>query len=801
MTTLLQDLRYGFRSIRRTPLFAVVSVLTLALAIGVNTSIFSLVSAIVFADLPMRDTESVALIRGANRPLGIVQGSLSVPDYLDLAERSSSFEQLTALRNDQWVITGNDLPMRVTGYRASANLFDVWRLPPILGRGFVEGEDLQGAGPVVVLSHPFWQSRYAGENVLGETLRLDGTEHTIVGVADPKLGFADFATADVWVPLTLDRTQDDRARRSLFVTGRLNPGVSQEQATQEAAAIGRALQQEFPDTNTEWEVVSTSVMDGLINDEGRTIMLMLMLTVAFVILIACANVANMLLARSTARAQEFAVRTALGASRPRVIRQLLTESLVISVCAALLGLAFAWGLNESLVRISNGQEPALLMARLDARTLGFTLALSLLAPLVFGLFPAFRASADPSAGLTDARGADGARSGKRARGFLVGTQVALAVSLMVVAGLLVRSVYNLQTRELGFDSAGLVAVALDLPENEYPTTDGRRQFYQQALEGASSLPTVSGAALLNVIPGAGFGALRSIDVEGRPVPEGQARPSVLMTTASAGWSELLGLPLVAGRRLGREDGPDAPPVAVIARDVAALYWPDEDPVGRRIRSSEAEPWIEIVGVVGDVRATTDSERPAAHVYRPYRQVAASSTQLVVRSNADHETLFPALREVVWAVDRNQPIDRIQSFDQALYDNSASTYALLTLFASFAVFALLMAGIGIYGVMSYSVSQRRAEFGLRMALGAQEGQVKRMVVVQGIKLVAIGIGIGMVAAFMLSRLLEGLVFGISSTDPVTFLGVPLLLAVVALIANYLPARAATRGDPLAALRSD
>lgn len=802
MGTLFQDLRYGLRSMRRSPLFAVVSTLTLALAIGVNTAIFSIVSTIIFADLPMQDPDGMALVRGVNGPLGIDQGSMTAPEFFELRQRANSFESMTALTGDQWVVTGNDLPLRVTGMRTTANMFEVWNLPPIHGRSFAPGEDQVGAAPVVMLAYPFWQSRYGGEDVVGRTIRLDGVEHTIIGVTDPKLGFANFGDAEIWAPLILDPNNADGNLRNLFVSGRLLPGVTHAQATQEVDAIGKALAEQYPQTNAGWELWSAPVMESLLDDDGRTIMLMLMLTVGFVILIACANVANMLLARATSRARELSVRTALGAGRSRLIRQLLTESLVISLAAAALGVAFAKGLNTALVRISNGQEVVFEMAQLDGRTLGFTLLVSLLAPLIFGLFPALQASnAPPGEALNEGRGADGARRGKSARGFLVGAQVSLALALMVVAGLLVRSVQQIQARELGYEPADLMAVGLDLPENSYATEDARRQFYTQALETVEALPGARGATLISMIPGAGFGALRSIDVQGRPIPEGQARPSVNVVTVSEGWSELLEIPLISGRRLGPEDGPDAPQVAVIGRDVGVLYWPDQDPVGQRIRLAEDQPWIEIVGVVGDVRATSDEQRPAAHLYRPYAQVGSSATNLVVKAGGDPVALAASLRQAVWSVDANQPIDRVETVDQALYNAAASTYALLTLFVSFAVLALIMAAIGIYGVMSYSVSQRKAELGLRMALGAEVGQVERMVVLQGSKLVAVGIVVGLVAAFLLSRLLGGVVYGISATDPVTFVGVPAVLALVALVANYLPARAATRGDPLAALRSD
>ena len=805
MGPLWQDLRYGLRSLRRNKLFAAVATLTLALAIGVNTSIFSLVNVIVFADLPMNDSETMTLIRSVNPGLGVDQGSVSLADYFDLAERNTSFEELTALTEDQWVLTGADEPIRITGYRTTANLLGTWRLPPILGRDFAAGEDLEGAPRVALLTYPFWQTRYGGEtDVLGRTIQLDGVTHTIIGVTDPKLGFANFRDADVWVPLELRRDGADRQSKAFFVTGRLRPGVSHSRATQETDAIGQALADEYPDANRGWALWSAPVMESLIDDEARTILLMLVLTVTFVVLIACANIANMLLARATARARELSVRSALGAGRMRLIRQLMTESFVISLLAATLGLAFAKGLNEALVRISNGTEVVFMMAELDGRVLGFTLLVSLLAPLAFGLFPALRASGDgSSSALRDARGADGGRGGKRARSVLVGAQVSLALTLMIVAGLLVRTVYNLQTRELGFDPQGLLMAELDLPENTYPDEESRRQFYTLLLEAAEAIPTVTHAELISAVPGVGFGSGRAMDIEGRPLPEGQARPPVLAITVSEQWQELLGVPLVGGRALGPEDVPESLPVVLLSRDVADQYWPNEDPLGRRIRIGNAETaeWMQVVGVVGDVRSTSDTERPAQNVYLPYQQDSRAAMDLVIRTAGDPSAVFTAVREAVWSVDANQPIDRIRTVRQAQYDSAASTYALLTLFVSFAVFALFMAAIGIYGVMSYAVSQRQGEIGLRMALGASVGSVRQMVLGQGLRILAGGVLVGLLAAFALSRLLGNLVFGVSTSDPLTFIGVPLVLAAVATLANYIPARRATRMSPVSALRAE
>jgi len=804
MESLIHDLRYGLRSLRKSPTFAGVATLTLALAIGVNTAIFSIVSVVIFADLPMRDAETVAVVRGVNPELGVERGAVSVPDFLDLSERAESFESLAAVTEDRWVLTGLDRPQRVTGYKATANILRQWRLPPVLGRDFAEGEDRAGADRVVMLSYPFWQSQFGGSrDVLGRTLRLDGIEHTIVGVMSEEIGFADFGDADVWVPFSLTRDGGERDARELFVTGRLREGVSHERATEEVAAIARALESEHPDANAGWDLWSAPVLDSLINDEGWTILTLLVLMVGFVVLIACANIANMLLARGTARAREMAVRAALGAGRGRLIRQLLTESFVVSLGAAGLGLLFAKGLLEALIRISNGQEQVFLMAEMDGRVLGFTLLVSLVAPLLFGLFPALRASdGDASATLRDGRGSDGGRSGKRARGVLVGAQIALAVTLMVVAGLLVRSIYNLQQREMGFDPRGLVAVELDLPENEYPDEESRRQFYDRVVDEVEAIPSVRGAALLNAIPGADFGARRGIEIEGRPLPEDRAHPAVFGVTVSPETFDVMGVPIVAGRAFSAADGPDGVPVAILSKEVADRHWPDDDPIGRRIRiGAGEEEWLRVVGVAGDVRSTTDSERPAPNVYLPYAQSSASASYVLARTPRGAAAPAGALRSAVWTVDPNQPIDRVVTVPQAQYDNRASTYALLSLFVIFAAFALFMAGIGVYGVMAYTVSQRRAEIGLRMALGAEVSAVRRMVVGQGMRVLVLGVGAGLAAAFLLSRTLSGIVFGITTTDPLTYVGVPLVLGAVAVLANLVPAVRASRTDPVQALRAE
>jgi putative ABC transport system permease protein len=654
-----------------------------------------------------------------------------------------------------------------------------------------------------MLTYGFWQEAYDGRNdVVGESIVLDGVSHTIVGVMHPKLEFASFADAQVVAPLVLDPSDADRTRRSLLVSGRLATGVSHEMATEEVRRIGRALAEEYPAQNRGWELWAAPVRESLINADANRILLLLQLTVGMVILIACANVANMLLARASARSREIAVRSALGAGRSRLVRQLLTESLVISLGAAGLGLAFAYGLNRTLVWISAGTEPAFLMAELDARVLGFTLLVSLAAPLAFGLLPALRASTGgPSAALRDGRSGDGGRSGKRARGFLVTAQVSLALTLMVVATLLTRTVVNLQTRPLGFDLEGLLTVDVTLPEAGYGDSLARIRFFASAREELASIPDMGDVELTDVIPGAEIGARRSLVIEGVEVPEGRAAPVALFTTVSPGYFSLIGLPLESGRGFSDVDGPDAPRVAVVSREIARSFWPDETPLGRRIQIAGTEEWIEVVGIVADVRSTTGSERPAMAIYRPHDQDARSSMYLVSRVSADPAALAGPIRQAILGIDSDLPIDAIRTMRRAHYESSASDYALLTLFVTFAVFALVMAAIGIYGVMAYSVSQRRNEIGLRMALGAEIATVRWMVVSQGARLLALGIVIGLAAAFLMSRLLANLVFGISPTDPATFVGVPLVLSAVALFANLVPARRATGLDPAKTLRAE
>lgn len=809
METLRQDLRFALRSLRKSPGFAVVAILTLALAIGVNTSIFSLVSALVFPDLPMRGTETAVIVRGVNPELGIDQGSVSSADYLDLVERSGSFESLSALTEDGWVMTGTDQPERISGIRMTPGTTESWRLPPVLGRSFTEDEASPGGERVAMLTHGFWQDRFdADSGVLGRTLGLDGTEHTIVGVLDPDFEFASFREAEVIVPFRVTPGTADRSARDLFVSGRLAPGVSQEMAAEEVRRIGENLAEEHPEQNAGWGLWAAPPMESFMDDTGRALLLVLQLTVAMVILIACANVANMLLSRATIRAKEMAVRTALGAGRRRLVRQLLTESFLISLAAAGAGLAVAYGLNEAMVWISAGTDEAFLMAELNGRVLAFTLLVSLVAPMAFGLFPALRASGvRASAILRDGRSGDGSRSGNRARGALVTAQVSLALALMIVAGLLTRTVVNLSTRPLGYDPTDILTVRVDLPESGYAEPGTRQRFFRQAQEALSGVPGFGEVELASVLPGVHFGTQRPIEIEGRERPEARSAPSARFHVVSPGLLDALGVPVLRGRALTDADEAEGPSVALVSQEVADRFFAGQDPVGRRMRVASTtdagtrDEWLQIVGVVGDVRAPDEDPRPTPAVYRPHTQQPTAGMYLLSRTDADPATAAGAVREAVWSVDPGLPVAPVRTVERADYERSASSYAVVTLFATFALFALVMAAVGIYGVMAYSVSRRTNEIGVRMALGAQVSSVRWMVLGQGARMLVIGIAVGLAVAYAVSRLLGGVVAlgGVSVTDPLTFVSVPLMLGLVALAANLVPAVRATRMDPAKTLR--
>ena len=805
METLLQDLRYGIRGIRRSPAFAVVSTITLALAIGVNTAIFSLVNVVVFADLPMGHPETATILRSANQQLGVERGGFTLREYLDYRDNNGSFAELAGWKGNQWILTGGDEPLRVEGYTVSTNFMRAWELAPVAGRTFLEEEGQPGAPKVTILSHGFWTRQFgARPEVVGSTLRLDGIEHTVVGIMPAKMEFGGLAAAEVWVPRTINRTDESIDERELFLTGRLAPGVTAEAADRDIAAIGAGIAEKLPAQYGGWKARVDLARDNLLDANGERILLLLTMAVGFVLLIACANVANMLLARGTARKREIAVRAALGAVRIRLVRQMLTESFVIGVAASAIGLALSRGLMKTLIWISEGQEGIFMMAKLDTNVLLFTLIVTIVTPLAFGLLPAMSASsADVSGALKEGTLRSGGRKGNRTRGFLVTAQISLALMLMVAAGLATRSVIALQQRELGLDATGLLTMRVVLPEAKYGEDEKRWQFFNQMMQRVEGLPTVKGVALTSSRPIVEPFSLRTFEIEGQPTSDDMDRPSAGVSTVSPGYFDVVRMPLISGRSFSASDTEQSYRVAMISREAERRYWNGQDPIGQRVKfvSGTTLEWIRIVGVVSDFASTDRDERPEPAIYLPFAQNATANTAVLVRTSGDPLSLAGPVRSEVWAIDPDQPIDDVKTMEQAIHDLLVGDYALITLFVAFAVFALVMSSVGIYGVMSYAVSQRTSEISIRMALGAKTNNVQMMVLGQGAKLIVIGSVVGLIGALGISRLLSSMVVGISAVDPVTFIGVPAVLIGVGLIANYLPARRATRIGPMAALRAE
>jgi putative ABC transport system permease protein len=799
-----QDVRYGARSLRKHPTPAVVSALTLALAIGVNSAIFSLVSVVAFADLPMSEPDRVGFVWMADANTGNSRVSVSHQDLMDLRE-NSSFESLAGLMRGAAILSGDGDPARIEAGFVTDNLWDAWQVPMAIGRGFADGEDLPDASPVVLLSYGFWQEEYAGSpDVLGKTLRIDGHARTVVGVVPRIMELGNLARASVWLPLGEPRTGGDREARRLLVSGRLLPGVSHAQANEEMAAIGSRLAEQYPETNATYGVRVMETKDSLVGENLPVIFLLMTLSVGFVLLIACANVASILLAKAMGRTREFAMRAALGAGTLRVIRQLLTESLLISLAAGLMGLGLAQGMIRLMVVITRGREVLFTMATLDREVLIFTLLVTMLAPLLFGILPALRASrGDVNAALKEggARSGIGHRAG-RVRGVLVVSQISLALVLMILAGVAARTVRAIQTLDPGYETANVLSMVVELPEGDYPDEESVRLFFGELASTASAIPDEDGVALVGARPG--FAMERSFEIEGRPVVDERDHPRAARTVASAGYLSVMRIPLLQGRAFSFTDNEESPPVGIVSREAVERYWPGENPIGKRLRfGEESQAWIQIVGVAGGTEFSSSgrSLERVPQIYLPAAQRPLRRMTLLVRTRSEPTLAVAASRSAVWAVDPNQPVDDVRSMDQYVYDAGSSDLALVTLFSTFALFALAMAAMGIYGVMSYLVSEQGPEISVRMALGAEKGDVLRMILLRGSRLLLIGTCIGLVGALFMSRILASVVVGVSERDPLTFIGVPLVLILVGLIANYIPAFRATRMDPMKVMRTE
>jgi putative ABC transport system permease protein len=809
MDSLRQDLRYAFRTLLRSPVFALVAVMTIGIGIGANTAIFSVVNAVLLRPLPYMEPERLFMMWGTYPDFG--QTSTSLPDFRDYREQSTVFEELAAssTTNSNFALAGGE-PERVSRGIITANYFRTLGVQPATGRFFLPEEE-QGsaespnlAEPVAVVSYGMWQSRFGGSpGAIGRAIQLHGREFTIVGVAPQRFQFGE--AVDVWTPLNINA---DVGRRSEFlqVLGRTRPGVSLEQVRAEAQAINQRLAAEYPETNETIGVEVVSLHEQMVGDV-RPALLAFMAAVGLVLLIACANVANLMLTRAAAREREMAIRAALGAGRGRIARQLITESLVLALLGGVLGLALAVLGIEALRSARAELIPRFAEVALDVRVLGFTLVLALLSGLFFGLAPALQLGrkALGSALRSSGRGLTGSSGVRRLRSGLVLGEVALALMLLVGAGLLIRSFERLQRVDAGFEPRGVLSAQLSLPALQYPEPEQRVSFFDRLLENLSTTPGVEAAALGSNVPLSGGAGYWSFAIEGQP----EAGPGVMQDaqpfSVTPGYFRTLQIPLQQGRLFGEQDHNDAPLAAIINRTLADRFLGDVDPIGQRLTFGDPNDpdseWWTIVGVVGDTRVEGLRDRPYAQVYRPFAQTGGGSMTVLLRTTGDPLRLAGTVREAVRSQDPSLPLFNVRTMEQYTAEAIAQPRIGTALLGIFAVVALLLAAIGIYGLISYTVAQRTGEIGVRMALGAEPGDMLRLMMVQGMRPVALGLVVGIFGAWAAARLIRGLLYDTSPADPFTFAGVALFLTAVSLLASYLPARRATRVDPMIALRTE
>jgi putative ABC transport system permease protein len=818
MQALLQDLRYGARMLLRRPSFTLIAVITLSLGIGANSAIFSVVNGVLLRELPYREPQRLVMV-WSDRPLqaaqkGLTEWPFTAADFRDLRDQNQSFEQMTAFEPSQETnITGGE-PESLFGVSATANLFALLGVEAGHGRVFLPEEGQPGNNRVVILSDGLWRRRFGSDpKVVGQTISLNNDPYTVVGVAPPGFQFPPKAglpsqfgfmrEVDFYTPLALTPGElNDRGRGFLIVIARLKSQTGFEQARAEMVGIAERLARQYPDSNKNESVRLTPIHQQVVG-KVQTALLALLGAVGFVLLIACANVANLLLARGAARQKEMVIRAALGAGRGRMIRQLLTESLLLAVLAGALALLLAvWGVD--LLRTTLPDTfPRAAGISVDARVFGFTLVVSLLTGIVFGLIPALQGSrTDLNETLKEGGRSSGGGGRNRLGDLLVVSEVALSLLLLAGAGLTLRSFIRLMSVDPGFDPQNALTVAISLPQSKYGGPQ-RAAFFQQIIERLRALPGVRSA-------GAAFpplGLWENSDgfrIEGRP-PAPPGEPQLFASRVVSGdYFKAMKIPLLKGRVFTESDGLNQPPVIIINEAMARQYWPNEDPIGKRLISSSDgwRDWREIVGVVKDVRYAALDKEAKAQMYIPFNHDSGITYRtLVVRADGDPMSLVAAVRSQVQALDRDQPISHIRTLEELVANSVAQRRFIMLTLAILAGVALLLAAVGIYGVTSYSVEQRRHEIGVRMALGARTGDVLRLLLGQGMKLVAVGVAIGLAAAFALTRLISNLLFGVRATDPVTFAAIAILLAGVALVACYLPARRATKVDPMVALRCE
>jgi putative ABC transport system permease protein len=811
----LQDLRYAFRMFANKPSFTFLVIVTLALGIGANTAIFSVVNALLFRNLPYQNPEQLVMLWEANPEIhvaGYEVFPVSVAAFDDWRKQADSFQAVSVLDSARFALTGIGKPERVAGVTTSASFFELMGVTPILGRTYTEAEDRPGTDRVVVISYALWQGRFGGDKeICGKTMQLDGNSHTILGVMPQGFQFpraTDLPSffqlpseTELWTPACLSNAQlANRGSHTKAVIARLKPGVPITQAQAQLDVIASQNEQQYPDAK-DWQARVLPMKEQLVG-KLQVALLLLLCAVGCVLLIACANVANLLLARAATRQKEIAIRMALGASRFRIMQQLLTESVMLALIGGGIGVLFAtWGI-DLLIALSPANIPRKYEIMIDAETLAFTLVVSLATGILFGLAPLSQVSRFKFNEAMKEGGRGSVGAGGRLRKLLVVAEVSLSLVLLISAGLLIRSFAHLVTTDTGFSSQNLAAMTLQISSSRYDFNPKQIGFFKNVLAQMRTIPGAVSVGAVSELPLGGGDEFDVFTVEGQPAPTSPGEESMAgFRFIDDGYFKTLELPLVAGRDFNEYDTDKSQPVVIISESLARLHFNGEDPIGKRVKAGDFgsdAPWATVVGVVKDLKHSGLDVEVFPHLYFPYQQICWGRMVVVVRSTGNIASLFAPMREAVWAVDKDQPITALRTMDEYLGDSIARQRFNAVLLAAFASLALILAAVGIYGVMSYNVTQRRRELGIRMALGARPQDIFRLVIGEGMKLALVGEALGLIVAFAATRVMTGLLFGVSTTDPTTFAILTLLLAGVAFLACYLPARRSTKVDPMVAL---
>ena len=798
---MLKDIRYALRALARRPGFTAIAVITLALGIGANTAIFSVVYGVLLRPLDYPEPERLVALRESN-PLKQPDSQVAPANFLEWQRQNTVFTDIAVYRTVSYNLTGDGNPERLLAGRVSSGLFKTLGVQPVAGRAFAPEEDQPGHEKVVLLSESLWQRRFGSEaSVIGKTLKLGGEDFTVIGIMPRDFRLPDQRERELWTPIAF--TENERTyhhTRFVDAIARLKPGVTLDQAQSEMSAIAGRLSQEHPNANEGWTIRVAPVIDFAVGD-ARKVLWILFSAVGLVLLIACANVTNLLLARAATRQKEIAIRVALGAGRVRIIRQLATESLALAFLGAIAAWPLAvWGL-KALLAIAPADLPRLADVTIDNRALLFTLGITVVTGLIFGLAPALQlANANANESLKDGS-TEGHRggAGRRIGNLLIAAEVALAAMLLVGSGLFLRTIWQLYNVNPGFDDRNALAITVQLPEKKYGDNKQVASFSERLVEQVSTLPGVEAAGVARILPIA-HELMVGYYVEGRPRETDNQLPQTNYSAVSADYFNAMRIPLIAGRTFEPQDNQQAPRVAIVSAELAQRAFPGESAIGRRINvMTGPENFREIVGVVGDVKQQGLVRGSSPHVYEPFVQAPDRFMTLIVRSPSDPSALVPGIRAKVIELDHELPLQRVIALDKIISNSIRQQRFTSVVLSVFAAVALVLALAGLYGVISYSVAQRTRELGIRLALGAQVGDVLKLVIKQGMTFVIVGEVIGILGAYALTGLMQGLLFGVTATDKATFITVAVSLFVVALVACYVPARRATKVDPLIALK--